>query len=204
MKKIITIICLTMGIYSLSNAQDKKIEFGVGVGLNSASITNNAQYSVNPGSLWAPSFFLSADYYASSMFSVKLKAIYDSKGWGDGLYKANATTTVAGVSYPFKYITLPLTANFHFGKDKNWYVMGGPYVGFLLSAENSYNNADLKSSVSSTDAGIDAGIGFKFPVSKNLKLFIEYDGEWGFSNLLPNTTDGAQTKRSAFSVGLNF
>lgn len=203
MKKTLTTLLLVLGICVASNAQDKKFEFGVGVGINRASITNNAQYSVNPGAIWEPSFFASADYSFSTLFSTKIKVIYDSKGWGDGIY-SQGTTTVTGVYYPLKYVTVPVTANFHFGRDNNWYVMGGPYVGFLLSAKNDYNNADLKSSFNSTDAGIDAGIGYKFPVSKSLKIFIEYDGQWGFSNILPNTADGANNTRSAFSVGLNF
>jgi opacity protein-like surface antigen len=109
-------------------------------------------------------------------------------------------------------------ANWHFGRMRNWYLNFGPYVGFLLSAHavansaafttsstSSTNSIDVKDSFNSTDFGLALGIGVKFPVSNNVKLFIEDDGQAGVSHLFKDGSDGnVQSVRSSINIGFIF
>jgi hypothetical protein len=213
MKKIFTTLLIVLGIHSLTSAQDKKLEFGFGAGINSSYITLgndfvdvNKPYNLGTGLIWEPSIFVSAAYSFNPQWAIKAKVYYDSKGSGDGI-KKSATTggqNANGVYFPLKYITVPITAQISWGREKNWYAHGGGYVGFLLSAKENFNNTNLKSDFSSTDAGLDLGVGLKFPIGKGLKLFLEADRQFGLANILVNDEDGATNQRTAFSVGLNF
>jgi hypothetical protein len=204
MKKIFTTLLMVMGIYSLSNAQTKGDNvFGVSSGINLSYVTSSAKDGTGTGLIWAPNFAVSAEHYLNTEWSLKGKLIYDPKGWGDGFLTVG-TKTVTGVFYPLTYLTIPITANVHFGNDNMWYASAGPYVGILLSAKDNYDNADLKSHFNSTDIGLSGGLGIKFPLNNRLKIFFEYEGQLGFSNILANAPDGAQNFRSAFNLGLNF
>ncbi|MES2377350.1 MAG: porin family protein [Bacteroidota bacterium] len=207
MKKIFTTLCLVMGIYSLTQAQSKKtMEFGVSGGINASYVISSQQNSVSPGLIWSPNFAVSAERAISDQWGIKAKVIYDPKGWGDGFY-TTGSKTVTGVYYSINYITIPIAATVHFGSENNWYANVGPYVGFLLSAKENYANTDLKSSFNSTDIGAAGGLGIQFPLNNKLKIFFEYEGQLGFSNILVNLTsysDGAQNFRSAFNLGLKF
>ena len=86
---------------------------------------------------------------------------------------------------------------------KNWYLNFGPYVGFLLSAKATTNNLDVKSFFNSTDAGIDIGVGVKFPVGENTKFFVEFNAEGGIANINTGTTT-FRNAVSALNIGLNF
>jgi len=204
MKKIFTTLFAVLGIYTMAHAQTKnQNEFGFNLGINSTYVSSSAQLGTATGLLWGFTAAVSAEHYLSNDWGIKAKVIYDSKGWSDGYIQDN-TKTVTGVSYSLNYITIPITANYHFGHDKNWYANAGPYVGFLLNATDNYNNSDLKSKFNSTDAGLDLGLGIKFPVTKSLKAFFEYDGQLGFANVLANSSPGAVMEKASFSVGLKF
>ncbi|MDB5003043.1 MAG: hypothetical protein JWQ34_1268 [Mucilaginibacter sp.] len=203
MKKIFTLFTV-LGIYSMAHAQTKgQNEFGFNLGINSAYVTSSQQYGAGTGLIWNFSAALSAEHYLSDVVGLKLRAIYDPKGWGDAIY-ADGTKQVTGVYYTLNYVTIPLTLNAHFGKEKNWYLGAGPYVGFLLNATDSYTNSDLKSSFNSTDFGIDANIGFKIPITDKLKAFFEFDQQIGASNILVKGSDSANLERANFTVGLKF
>ncbi|MBC7399272.1 MAG: PorT family protein [Mucilaginibacter sp.] len=207
MKKIFTSLLMVVGIYSLTQAQSKKpLEFGISAGINASYVTSSAQNSVSPGLIWAPNFAVSAEHAISEEWGIKAKIIYDKKGWGDGFYVSGGKT-VTGVYYALDYITIPIAATVHFGQENNWYANAGPYVGFLLSANENYANTDLKSSFNSLDVGAAGGLGIQFPLANKFKIFFEFEGQLGFSNILVNLTsysDGAQNFRSAFNLGLKF
>ena len=96
-------------------------------------------------------------------------------------------------------------ANWHFGSNRDWYMNFGPYVGFLISAEDSELGLDLKDGFKSTDFGLALGIGYKFEIDDNLKLFIEYDGQSGLSDIFEeNAGDSIRNARSSFNIGVLF
>jgi opacity protein-like surface antigen len=204
MKKIITTLLILSGIYSAAFAQVRNsTEFGVNIGLNNSTIQysgtgQNSDYKegVNLG--------VSLEHYFSDRWSFKVKAIYDQKGWGNGFVVLADGTEIDGVDYHLNYITVPLMANWHFGRRRNWYLDFGPYVGFLASASETSNSADVKPLFNSTDVGIAFGIGVKIPVSNRVQLIFEYDGQGGLTNVFNQSNGTYQNIRSSLNVGLVF
>jgi hypothetical protein len=206
MKFFFTTLLIVTGLYTISFAQDKnKVELGVDVGYNNSYVSTGSS-NVHSATVSGFNIGVAADYYFSDRWSLKVKAIYDQKGWGDGfLTDANGNETNS-VSFKLNYITVPVMANWHFGRSRNWYLNFGPYLGFLTSAKETADNHDVTSYFNSVDAGIALGIGIKIPINDKTKFFIEYDGQGGVSNIFKYTSDGSslQNVRESFNIGINF
>lgn len=209
MKKLFFTFFVITGFYSFVSAQQSKgIELGLGVGYNGATVVSNDNQSTKSKSGFNAAF--SVDNYFSNRWSLKVKAIYDQKGWGEGFLTVNtssSSTTYPSVDYSLNYITVPVMANWHFGKTRNWYLDFGPYIGFLLDAKvSSGYNGSLKTLFNTTDGGLAYGIGIKLPVSQKTKFYIEFDGQSGVSNIFKynaSLTD-VHVTRGSFNIGLNF
>jgi opacity protein-like surface antigen len=143
------------------------------------------------------------DYFFSERWSLKLKLLYDQKGFADGFFfDSNGTFTT---DFVLGYLTTPVMANWHFGKNRNWYLNFGPHAGFLLSAKTMENDIDVKEAFNSTDFGLALGLGVKFAVSDSSHLFIEYAGQSGFSDIFKdNEGDAVRNGRSSLNLGITF
>jgi len=204
MKKIILLCVAFVACCTLTNAQSKgNVEFGFNGGLNTSFIADSQWSSdyrtgFNAGA--------SADFYFSKDWSLKVKAIYDRKGWNNDVIEGDRGILYK-TNYNLDYITVPVMANFHFGYTRNWYVNFGPYVGFLLNAEDTRFKTDVKSDFNTTDFGLAAGLGVKIPVSNYAKIYLEYDLQSGFTDIFKeNINYGNSTVnfRNSFNVGINF
>jgi len=212
MKKILITLSILFGAVAAGRAQTAgNFELGVNTGLNIGYVSmSGSGFTSNP--VLGFNLGVSGDYYFSDSWSIKAKAIYDQKGWGNGYLDETIngnTTTYDGLNYKLNYVTVPVMANWHFGRTRNWYLNFGPYAGFLLNASvssnPSQNGGDVKSYFNSTDFGLALGIGVKFPLSDKVKLFIEDDGQAGVTNIF-KSTDGSslQSARSSLNIGFNF
>jgi hypothetical protein len=209
MKKLFIALFILSAFYSISSAQQDPgtIQFGVNGGLNQSyvDISNSYQQSASKVGFTGG---VSADYYFSDTWSIKLRASYDQKGWGNGyldVTDANGNTTeIEGLTIKLNYITIPLMANLHFGRQKQWYFDLGPYIGILTSA--SGGGYDLKSTFNATDAGLDSSVGIQLPIGDRTRFFIEVDGQVGVVNVASSNSDNGnfQNGRSSFNIGINF
>ena len=78
MKKLFTTLFAVLGVFTLAHAQQSNgVEFGIGVGYNSAFVSNNNNQTTNSKSGF--NLAVSADNYFSDRWSLKVKAIYDRK-----------------------------------------------------------------------------------------------------------------------------
>ena len=203
MKKIFTTIIIVLGVYTASFAQQKKgdVELGINAGLNSSTVTSD-NYA-NSSYRTSFNFGVAADFYFSNRWSLKGKLIYDQKGWNDGYTSYNGS--IIKSNYPVNYLTVPVMANWHFGRTRNWYLNFGPYVGFLIDAKETAYNTNLKPLLSSTDLGIALGIGVKIPLSDKVKLNLEYEGQAGVTDLSKESYGSAiRNTRGSLNVGFNF
>jgi opacity protein-like surface antigen len=204
MKKIFTILLVVLGISTTAMAQTAgKTEFGVNVGLNGATVVTD-QYT-NSGYRTGFNFGVSAEHYFSDRWGIKARVAYDQKGWNDGFINDGSGHGSFTTDYKVNYITIPVMANWHFGRTRNWYLNFGPYVGILLNATETTGGTDLKNAFNSTDVGLDVGIGVKFPVSDKAKFFIELNGQGGATDLIKNNTGSAiRNSVSNINIGFNF
>ncbi len=203
MKKKLLFTALTLVGFLSANAQEKgTVEFGAGLGVNISTVSNGTQ---NANSLVGMNVAGSGEYYFSDRWGIKAKLIYDAKGWSDGFIEDTDTGNTIITDFKLNYLTIPVMANWHFGANRNWYLNFGPYVGILMNAEDSKLGLDLKEGFESTDFGLGLGIGYKFAVDEKLKIFIEYDGQSGFSDVFVNNAGSAVlNSRNSFNVGVLF
>lgn len=174
------------------------IELGISGGLNTSTVIINDDNNDKPASRAGFNLGLSGDFYFSNRWSFKAKVAYEQKGW-------NNPSTYEDGNYHLNYVTVPLMANWHFGKTRNWYLNFGPYIGFLTSA-TATNIGDVKPAFKSTDLGLALGIGVKFPISDNIKIHLELGGEGGFGNILKSSynTFGNSIRNSSGSLNIGF
>jgi outer membrane protein W len=147
----------------------------------------------------------SAEYYFSENWGIKAMVMYDRKGWDDAFITDVESGYSTRTNINMDYITIPVMANWHFGRKNNWYLNFGPYVGFLTSAKDTELDIDLKDAHNTTDAGLAFGIGVKIPLNNYMKLFIEYQEQAGVIDIFKsNDVDPVLNSRSAFNIGINF
>ncbi len=162
MKKIMIIIYVLFGIGNSGSAQQKgDVEFGANLGGNFATITqddngrSNFNFNINAG--------VFADCYFSKQWSVKAKLIYDRKGGNKiNVVFENYPDFKLVTDFKLDYITLPLMINWHFGETRKWYVGLGPYVGFLMSAEESELGLNIEDEFLKTDWELHLVLDIKF------------------------------------------
>jgi len=203
MKKMLVACMLLLGMSSAVWAQKSgDVEFGVNLGFNKSTVADNKTTSdagtgFNIGG--------SVDYYFSNRWSLKGKLIYDQKGWDNDYIEDYYTGNVYPTNFNVNYLTVPVMANWHFGRTRNWYLNFGPYIGFLLSAKDTHFGADVSSAFNATDFGLALGIGVKIPVSDKIKIFMEFDGQGGSTDIFKdNPYSNVTNSRSSFNVGINF
>jgi opacity protein-like surface antigen len=204
MKKLLCIASISIfGILNGYSQNKGDIELGVGAGIN---FTNVSSYDGedNAAYLTALNAGISGEYYFSDRWGLKSKLIYENKGWSNGTISFGNSDIIES-DFVLTYITLPVMANWHFGSKRNWYLNFGPYVGFLVDAEDSKLELDLKDAFNSTDFGLALGIGYKFEISDRTKLYIEYDGQAGLSDIFEdNSGDAVRNNRSSLNLGVLF
>lgn len=202
MKKIVAAVVIVLGLSSSVSAQKKgDVEFGVNIGYNSSTVSES-DYAADNGSGF--NFGGSMDYYFSNTWSIKGKLIYDQKGWDNG-YIEDGEGFAYNTDFNLNYLTVPVMANWHFGNKKNWFLEFGPYVGFLLNAEDVRFGTDVTDGFNSNDFGLAFGIGVKIPLNDKFKLFFEYEGQGGLKDIFKdNYSSSVTNSRSSINVGLNF
>ena len=204
MKNLFLSLLICFGFVSTSIAQKKgDVEMGFNLGYNSSTVSSNNQ---NSNASVGVNLGFSTDYYFNNRWSIKGKLIYDQKGWTNGFIQDINTGIKYSTNFNLNYLTIPIMANWHFGKTRDWYLQFGIYSGILLNAKETAFNTDVKDGFNATDFGITLGIGYKIPVSDKLKLIIEYDGQSGIKDIFKSNYSGNLTtnSRGSINVGLNF
>ncbi len=185
-------------------AQEKgNFELGGNIGVNFSNIALSGNVDGETDSKIGLNLAASGEYYFNDRWGLKAKLIYDQKGWADSFVEDPRTFRVVEGDMELNYLTIPVMANWHFGKKRNWYLNFGLYTAFLLSAEVA--GIDTKEGFENSDFGLALGIGVKFPISDKAKLFLEYDAQSGFSNIFKDSGSiSARNGRSAFNFGVLF
>lgn len=193
--------CLFAGIFILLScttlfAQHNKGDITIApqVGLNlstyfSSDVSYDARTSAAGG--------IATDFYFNDSWSLHTGLFYNTMGAEDSF----------GYTDKLDYISLPVHANWHFSRNRNWYLNFGPTFSYLISGNSETNEGiemDIKDAVSSFDVGLGVGIGHIFQINDQMQLFIDYQGYGGFldvaeDNVLPYSI---RNSSSSFNVGL--
>jgi len=201
MKKLFTIFLVVASCSTAFSQEKGNFEYGFNVGLNVSGVTVGTNYTSDSKIGFNVGAF--GDYFFSDRWSIKAKLNFDQKGWNGGYFSNNNVGSLT--NYRYDYLTVPLMANWHFGRKRNWYLNFGPYVGFLIDAKETNLDIDLKDLSESIDAGLALGIGVKIPVTDKIKILLEVDSQSGLADIIKNNQGGSTTNnRSSLNAGFVF
>jgi len=216
-KLIVSIVVLLVSIFNI-NAQYRNkgsaaelyrkgdIEIGGNIGLNSSTARiQNENIEADTDSRISFNLAASGEYYFSDRWGLKTKLIYDNKGF-DITSEDSVTGDISTVKEEYTYISVPVMASWHFAKKRNWYLNFGFYYAALVNVEvEDFEGDDPKDLFNSSDFGLAFGVGYKIPINYQTKLFIEYDGQTGFSDI-DSESDSVTIRnaRSALNIGVLF
>lgn len=196
MKKLLLIGFSILGltaIHAQNNAGDFTLAPQIGVAFSTYA-PSDRNYSYDARTSASAGAIL--EYYLNDRWSLRSGLLYDAMGAQDGYDNIDK----------LNYLAIPLNANWHFGKNRNWYLNFGPSLAFLMSAESELSNGstiDIDNYIKGMDIGIGLGIGYKFDIDDNFQLFVDYQGYGGFvdvaeDGILPY---GIRNSRSSFNFG---
>ncbi len=194
MKKLLFTAFAILGL-TLASAQSNAGEFTLApqIGVNFSTYTSsNTSYDARTSFAGG----VVGEYYLSDRWSLRSGLLYDSMGAKDSYDNVDK----------LNYLTIPLNANWHFGRNRNWYLNFGPAIAIILSAKSDLFNGqtiDVKDYVSGTDIGIALGIGYKFDINDSFQLCIDYQGFGGIINIddSNNLPYDIRNSRSSFNIG---
>ena len=201
MKKLFTILLVAASCSTAFSQEKGNFEYGFNIGLNVSGVTVGTNYTSDSKIGFNVGAF--GDYFFSDRWSIKAKLNFDQKGWNGGYFSNNNVGSLT--NYRYDYLTVPVMANWHFGRKRNWYLNFGPYVGFLIDAKETNLDIDLKDLSESIDAGLALGIGVKIPVTDKIKILLEVDSQSGLADIIKNNQGGSTTNnRSSLNAGFVF
>lgn len=168
------------------------IQFGFAIGSTSSALSLANDNTTPNSSEFAIAYTVGAriDYFLNRNWSVKVMPSYDVRAVDNFFWDTT-----------YKYLTIPVLANWHFGKNRRWNLHFGPHYSAALDTDT------LGSSF-----GFDIGIGIIIPIS-SFRFFIEFDSIIDVDNGELFATDNGgnsigtgnlQWQRSAINFGFIF
>tara|TARA_B110000967_G_scaffold168645_1_gene177701 strand:- start:119 stop:751 length:633 start_codon:yes stop_codon:yes gene_type:complete len=184
------------------------------IGLN-AGATYSKPYEGYMGFDAGIDFLIGAsfEYYLNENLLLKTNLNYERTSFGDSSPFTDNRGILIGqvkVTTNFDYLTIPIMAKYEFGNSKKFFVNGGPFLGFLLSAENK---ADIPSvgqitdngNSKNIDVGLSFGIGTKIYINDKSDLNIELRENLGLLNISDNEVyEGGNLKTNSLNLILNW
>jgi hypothetical protein len=177
MRRLLLFLLLAVPVV---NAQEKgDIEIGISAGINTSHTTAFNGDNVTPK--FGYNLSLSAEYFISEAWGFKTRLAYDQKGWVDIFINTEETRNIR--DYNLDYLTVPFLITHHAGKNRNFHMHVGPYIGFLLGAEADATGLDLSYVFHNVDLGISYAVGYKLNITEHIKIFTEFEVSAGLLNI---------------------
>lgn len=190
MKKL---FCLSLLLFSLMGiSQNEKGTFELTPIIGFASSNYHSSQKINNDPITTVDFGAYGDYYFNNSWSIRSGLLFQTMGseYRNGIFYTEK----------LKYLTVPLNANWHFGKNRNWNLNFGVSMGFLSSATS--NGQDVKKFVNSNQFGLSFGIGYTFKINDKFGLLIDFQGMSGLTEVAKSNNQASFTNvHSSFNVG---
>ena len=207
------------------NGQTTKIEIGLEGGPGVTYFYGNKQSKDYIKPIIGGYVGVLFQYHFSRVFSIKTGCSYERKGANFNFENEYFNTDYM---YHLNYITVPALIQAEFGTKVRFFINTGPYFSYLVSQKYIGKNspsgtgdwliisASSEQNLINYDFGVDAEIGMKIPVSKELAITVSLTDHLGLLNtkkqlLLTNTlldpvnSDNTSFNNSAFIVlGLTY
>jgi hypothetical protein len=212
-KKIVFSICFVILIINSNYAQKTRVGFNGG--LTYSSFRGNPQIE---------SFDSGFDFLAGISFEYQLKERlslianinYDRKSASQELYteiiqNPDDPGFYGDIKIKFKnqFISLPILLRYKFGAENSFYVIGGPFMSYILKSEltNDYDttSSDETNNYKKIDFGLVIGFGKIFKLKNSNEISVEIRENIGFANISAvQTIDNGSIKTCSLSLICNY
>lgn len=246
MRKFLPALFLVVGLTQAGKtiAQSPWLGFKGGISIPDLSGGGGNPISENYTSRLAANFGLFSDFHVVHNFSIQVELNYAGQGGKrDGMQPITSGDLTQGLppgtylwanfknTAVFHYLELPVLAKLHWGQTFGFYVNLGPYLGYLLHAEEKTkgtsqifydqagtqplqeqgntvppqdftSNTDVTSSIHRFNVGATGGAGIDWKLNDKNKLLFDARFEYGFLNIQKYSEDGKDnTGNVLLSVG---
>lgn len=191
MKKILVTFIFAIFI-GATQAQSKKIYYGLKAGYNMADISGDVKDTKILSSFHVGGF---VEVPVLSKFSIQSEILYSEQGnrYKQGIYESKTYVN---------YINVPVLAKYYI-RDA-FSIEAGPQIGFLVKSEDedNFGKYDYKDETTTVDLAIALGVSYRLPMN----LFFSARYNYGISNF--NKLYGSDFKMrnqvAQLSVGYRF
>jgi len=186
MKQTITALALFLISIIYTNANSQSLALGIEGGINISNISSTPSFTTNSRTGLIIGTLL--DINVSKSITITPGLRYIMKGW---------SSTSNGITYTDKlnYFEVPALLKVKFPlTEVKPYLVGGPVLGIMLSANEDQSNGtqtntvDISNLAESIDFGLLFGGGLDFRVGVKTDLFVQAAYQLGLSNILKNST----------------
>jgi len=199
MKKTLFIALLASFAVNAQIREKGEIEIAPFIGFSSSGYYGNTDVSYEP--TYNVHFGISSDIFLNEKWSVRTGLEYQTMGT-DGT--VNLYVGRQEFKEKLNYVAVPLHANVHLGKKRNWNINFGPTVAFLVSATSE--GKDVDEFIKPTHIAIGGGLGYKFHISTNFDVLLNYQQQFGvtsnfkYGDFLSSSFGGLNVK-AVFKLG---
>jgi hypothetical protein len=242
MKRIRGTVALVLVLAAYRGADARQLWVGLRGGPSIPQLSGGGnEISRGYSSILAPNFGILVEYPFTQRFSVQAELDYSGQG---GQRKGLQPITQSPEGLPplpagqylyadftsksiLNYLEIPVMAKVRWGAPGQWqwFAEGGPYVGFLLNAEQKTQgtsliytdqnrtpltvegqalppmsfdaSTDVKDGLRTVNMGITAGVGWSYWATPRSQVFLEVRGEYGLMRIQKDTANGSSNTGSA-------
>ncbi len=180
MKKTLLVALLASFAANAQVREKGEIEVSPFIGISSANYFGDV--GMMNEAVINPYFGANLDFYLNNRWSLKTGIEYQtmgSQGESYGFYGFES------FEEKLNFISLPIHANYHFSKNRRWYLNFGPTINFLTEATS--NGIDMKEGITPVQLGLGLGIGYKIYVNERFSIGIDHQEYIGFTNNLKSS-----------------
>ncbi len=172
------------------NAQDK-LTFNIHGGVNYSSLRFEDNRISKHDSEVSYLFGLTSNFYLRKNIYLDIELNYDRKMVSVYVPEIIINSVSYGGDFRnydiYEFLTLPIMLRYEIGNTNSFFIKGGVFLGYFLTAKERINKGKLSQDLSeyftSYDFGLSIGVGKSFSLGNSNKLILELRNNLGLTNI---------------------
>ena len=185
------LLFLLIGAYSCIIKAQENVLLGIHTGVNYSSLRFEDNRTSENDSEISYLIGVSAEFYISKKLYLDIELNYERDKVSVYIDEIIINSVSYGGNYRnydiYEFLSLPIMLKYEIGDKNPFYLKGGPYLGYLLSAKERINKGRLSKDVSvlftDFDFGLSIGVGKVFNIGTSHTLVLELRNNLGLTNI---------------------
>ncbi|MHC9088671.1 porin family protein [Tenacibaculum sp. IMCC1] len=200
-----------IGVFTLSSYSQRQVKLGLSGGGNYSSLRFQDSSITEHDSEVGYLFGIATNIQLKNELSLQIELNYERKVVSvfSPEFEINGVKINSFRNYDlYDFMTLPVLLRYEVGEKSPFYINGGVFLGYLLSARERVNDGDLSEDLSEYftdfDLGLSIGVGKIFLLDNSNELFVELRNNLGLTNIDSDPNGQYQKTNSlSFILGWN-